>query len=50
MWACYCAEVDVDTRAKYAEDDRRTLEEGWIEDYGWISQVDLFDEEGKRVR
>ena len=50
LWDSYCAEVDAETRAEYEENDRRTLEAGWIEDYGWISQVDLFDEEGKRVR
>lgn len=50
LWEAYCNEVDEEIRAKWAEEDKTTLEDGnYICDYAWISQVDLFDEEGKRV-
>lgn len=51
MWECYCEDYDEVFRAQYAEEDKVTLEDdNYISDYAWISQVDLFDEEGKRVR
>ena len=44
LWENYCEEVSNETRAKFLEDDLKTLEEGYIIDYGWIAVTDLVEE------
>lgn len=44
LWQCYCDEVDEKERAKYLEEDLKTLEDGYITDYGWIAVTDLLED------
>lgn len=44
LWEAYCEEVAEETRAKYLEEDLRTINKGFITDYGWISDTDFVDE------
>ena len=44
LWEAYCDDCDAEVRAKYADEDLKTLEEGYIVDYGWIRDVELVDE------
>lgn len=44
LWETYCDEVSEEIRAKYLEEDLRTINEGFITDYGWISVTDFVDE------
>lgn len=50
LWESYERELPEQLRAEFAEQDRQTLEENlYIEDYGWVSEIDLYDENGKAV-
>lgn len=44
LWECYCDDVDQGTRTKYLDEDLKTLEEGYIEDYGYIQDTILVEE------
>ena len=44
LWECYCDDVDNETRAKYLDEDLKTLEEGYITDYGYIRDTLLVEE------
>ena len=44
LWQCYCDEVDPEIRAKYLEEDLKTLEDGFIEEYGWIAETTLIED------
>ena len=44
LWESYCDEYDPEVRAKYLDEDLKTLEEGYILDYGWIKDVELVEE------
>ena len=47
LWKSYCQHVDAETREKYIDEDRLTLKQGYIEEYGWVEVVELYDEEGR---
>ena len=49
LWETYCEEIPAETREKYLEEDKATLEDGYIIDYGWITEIELYDERGNRV-
>ena len=50
LWENYEREVPEQVRAELTEQDRQTLDESlYIEDYGWVSEIDLYDENGKVV-
>lgn len=44
LWEYYCDEVDAEIRAKYYEEDIKTLEEGYIIDYGYVNEVTFVNE------
>ena len=44
LWETYCDEVAEETRVKYLEEDLKTLEEGYITDYGYIDETTLVEE------
>ena len=44
LWERYCDEEDAEIRAKYYEEDIKTLEEGYITDYGYINEVTFVNE------
>jgi inorganic pyrophosphatase len=44
LWECYCDEVDQEKREKYLDEDLKTLEEGYITDYGYINETILVEE------
>lgn len=44
LWECYCDDVDDETRAKYLDEDLKTLENGYITDYGYIDESVLVEE------
>jgi hypothetical protein len=44
LWESYCEEVDNETREKYLKEDLKTLEEGYIIDYGWVEEVTFVNE------
>ena len=49
LWESYCKDYSEDTRKRYEEEDKVTLEQGYIIDYGWISEVKLYDENDSEV-
>ena len=51
LWDAYCEDITEETRLKWGEEDKRTLEEsGYIVDYGWIAATDLFNENGDPIK
>jgi hypothetical protein len=44
LWECYCDEVDKETREKFLEEDLKTLEDGYITDYGYVDEVVFVNE------
>ena len=44
LWECYCDEVDPEIRARHYEEDIKTLEEGYIIDYGYVDEVTFVNE------
>lgn len=44
LWECYCEDVDDETRARHYDEDIKTLEEGYIIDYGYIDEVTFVNE------
>jgi hypothetical protein len=44
LWENYCEEVDKETREKFLEEDLRTLEDGYITDYGYVDEVTFVNE------
>ena len=44
LWESYCDEIDQETRTKYLDEDLKTLEEGFITDYGYIQDTILVEE------
>ena len=49
LWESYCEEFSEDTRKRHEEEDKETLKRGYIVDYGWISEVNLYDENDNEV-
>ena len=45
----YCEEIPEEIRLKYVEEDELTLKSGYITDYGWITETDLYDANGNEV-
>ena len=44
LWESYCDEYDPEVRAKYLDEDLKTLEDGYIIDYGYIDETILVEE------
>ena len=44
LWECYCDEVDEDVRVIHLTEDIKTLEKGYIIDYGAVYEVTLVEE------
>jgi hypothetical protein len=44
LWESYCDEVDSEIRARHYEEDIKTLEEGYIIDYGYVDEVAFVNE------
>ena len=44
LWERYCDEEDAEIRARYYEEDIKTLEDGYIIDYGYINEVTFVNE------
>ena len=44
LWETYCEEVDKETREKFLEEDLKTLEDGYILDYGYVDEVTFVNE------
>jgi hypothetical protein len=44
LWETYCEEVDKEIREKFLEEDLRTLENGYITDYGYVDEVTFVNE------
>ena len=49
LWAAYCEEIPAETREKYLEEDKKSLEDGYIINYGWITEIELYNEKGEKV-
>ena len=44
LWETYCDDIPAETRNKYLDEDLKSLEEGYILDYGYINDVPLIEE------
>jgi inorganic pyrophosphatase len=44
LWETYCEEVDKETREKFLDEDLKTLEDGYIIDYGYVDEVTFVNE------
>ena len=44
LWKLYCNDIDEKIRLRYEDEDKKTLEEGYIIDYGFITETELVQE------